>query len=498
MSDAHFSTDDARRRLEGAARTLGELSRFGGEAAPDPASEAAVASGLRAALAAARGALEEKARELESARLRARALERERDELSKRLAAIPLSAPEPGAEERARRAEDEAKRAREDSAREAASLGGRVALLQAEIVRLESLRRKAEDGVVQAELSRRSVEQALRGELREAHAATDRAAADAGARDARAAAEASALQRRLEAALKRIEQLERERRVERDKARAERERLASLLQRGAAAQAALRRDLADEREAHDARGRENDRSLEAARGALERMREAAGLGGKEDQPRPVRETARLVARLRPSVEAAYGRLRELSSTLPLSDAERAPLRRAASALAGLVDSVSRLSRFIDDGPPGSAGPVGPALEKAIERWRPSLENAGVSVSVSVDADLPDARRDLNDLALILDELLRNASERLPRGARLTASATRSAAGGVELAIEDDGPGLPSRLAADAFAPVPDPKPGRLGIGLALVRRVARRWNGDAVLDAPAGGGARFALTLPPA
>ena len=104
-------------------------------------------------------------------------------------------------------------------------MNGRLSMQQAEFVRLNSLRRKAEEAVSQSELTRRDVEEALRRDLRSGHSALDRAAAEAGSREARAQSDILGLTRRLEAALTRAEQLSREQQLERDRWRAERANL---------------------------------------------------------------------------------------------------------------------------------------------------------------------------------------------------------------------------------------------------------------------------------
>jgi chromosome segregation ATPase len=229
--------DDARRSLESAAAALAALRRDGGDSAP-----ADGAPGLSAALDAARRSLEEKARELEAARARVAQLERERDELRERSEG---ARPDAGLAERAEKAEAEAMRTRQAAAAEAAAMSGRLSIQQAEFVRLNSLRRKAEEAVEQGELTRREVEDALRRDLRSVHAALDRAAAEAGAREARAQQDIQGLTRRLEAALTRTELLSREQQAERDRWRVERERMTLTLQRASAVHAALRRTIAE-------------------------------------------------------------------------------------------------------------------------------------------------------------------------------------------------------------------------------------------------------------
>jgi signal transduction histidine kinase len=546
--------DDARRGIEAASQALARLRQESGAPEGSHEGDAAAAAGLRAALDATRRALEEKARELESARARVRELERERAELLDRAAG---SRPDEGLAERAQRAEAEAMKVKQAAASDAAAMNGRLSMQQAEFVRLNSLRRKAEEAVEQSELTRREVEEALRRDLRTVHSALDRAAAEAGAREARAQSDIAGLTRRLEAALTRTEQLSREQQQERDRWRAERARLAVTLQRASAVHASLRRELEDLRRgldlgveeiarrlsvsedelakaraghdgrvsdltrrlaeseaerseplaARDARIEELSRRLFAAEmekskalsasaqsgrlaAAEADLLKARAAQGQHAEQLARRLAAMLVARLKPGAAAAYDRLRELSSIVPLSEAESSSLRRAASALAGLCDGVGVVERYLDDGPSGEPGPLAPAITRAAGDWEAALNRKGCRLSVKLGKNLGAAVFDPADLRLVLDQLLRRAFDTLPARCKLELSARREGKT-VEVVLEDNGPGMSSREAAAAFDPGPEDK----GLALPLARRVLRRWGGDARLEQSPAGSGRLILTL---
>lgn len=545
--------DDARRGLEAASSALSRLREESGAEAPllPTAGEAAAVAGLRAALDATRRALEDKARDLEASRARVKELEAERSALLDRAAG-----PRPDAE-RVQRAEAEAAKAKQSAAEEAAAMNGRLSIQQAEFVRLNALRRKAEAAVEQSELTRREVEDALRRDLRTVHASLDRSAAEAGAREARAQADIQSLTRRLEAALTRADQVLREQQTERDRWRGERNRLITALQRAGAVHASLRRELADlrvglnlgveevarrlsmteaelakSRAGHDARVDNiamllSDARAEAARSkesqqkrydALLRGLAAAetaaakakageekvkvllkaetdlskirALQGSHAEKIARRLAATLIARLRPGAAAAYERLRDLSSVVALTVEEAASLRSAASALAGLSDTVVVIERYLDEAPEGRPENLPPSIERALADWRSALERKGIRLIVSVAKDLGRAMFDTADMQLVLDQLLRRAFEILPGRCKLHITARRDAEK-IEIVFEDDGPGIfPSEIEA-AF----DPGAGASGLALPLARRALRRWGGEATISKSEFGGRRVTLTL---
>ena len=112
-------------------------------------------------------------------------------------------------------------------------------------------------------------------------------------------------------------------------------------------------------------------------------------------------------------------------------------------------------------------------------------------------------------AVMLRHMVRNVLENAQRhGAREPAvppavRATIAVDGNqARLTIDDEGPGIPEEDRERVFAPFYR-RPGGAGapsghgLGLALVRQVARYHGGDAVCHAnPAGAGARFEITLP--
>lgn len=143
-------------------------------------------------------------------------------------------------------------------------------------------------------------------------------------------------------------------------------------------------------------------------------------------------------------------------------------------------------------------PVRPVVEAAAARF--AAAHPGRAVEVDVDpALLFDV--DAGLVGLVLDNLLGNAAKYAPDGGPYRVWATRSS-GVVFLRVVDHGPGIDARARARVFRPFEraDDRLSRAtegtGVGLALVRGIARAHGGDASVEATPGGGASFVVRFP--
>jgi len=140
------------------------------------------------------------------------------------------------------------------------------------------------------------------------------------------------------------------------------------------------------------------------------------------------------------------------------------------------------------------------LERASELLQ--AERGDVAVARDYDPSLPAWHGDPDRLLQAVLNLVRNAAEahatRIVLRSRAEAG-WRDARGqrvpALRIEVEDDGDGVPNAVAATLFEPMVSGRADGTGLGLALVREIAREHGGDLTFQ-PREGGSRFVLLLP--
>jgi two-component system phosphate regulon sensor histidine kinase PhoR len=142
--------------------------------------------------------------------------------------------------------------------------------------------------------------------------------------------------------------------------------------------------------------------------------------------------------------------------------------------------------------------VQPFLDEGKTRFRAAHPDRDVVVTADerLEADLDEGL-----MALALDNLLSNAAKYAPEGGPYRLEANEDGRH-VVLAVIDSGPGLDRRAQARIFQPF-ERADDRLskategtGVGLALVRGIARAHRGDATVESTPGRGATFRIRIP--
>lgn len=143
-------------------------------------------------------------------------------------------------------------------------------------------------------------------------------------------------------------------------------------------------------------------------------------------------------------------------------------------------------------------PVAAPVERAIAAFRE--RRSGVEVEADLDATVT-SDIDAGQIEVVVANLLENAVKYAPDGDPYRVSVRRDG-GDVRLSVRDAGPGIAAKhheRIFEAFERVDD----RLskategsGIGLSLVRQIARAHGGDAWVESEPGAGATFVVRLP--
>lgn len=240
-----------------------------------------------------------------------------------------------------------------------------------------------------------------------------------------------------------------------------------------------------------------------ARQAHARVRLERNLASALEEAETARTTLLRAARhdLGAPLTAVVGLLETLRTRL-----EEFPVERQRELLDRALTNAERLARIVDDLADHAGASGGqltlrrePVDVAALVRDLADSVTLGAR-SLEVDADPVTVSVDPARVERIVQNLLVNAATHTPDGAAITVRVVPRR-GGVDVAVEDTGPGVPDGRKQAIFEPFErgvaseDQAPGS-GLGLAVVRQFARAHGGDAWVEDRPGGGARFVVRLP--
>ena len=177
------------------------------------------------------------------------------------------------------------------------------------------------------------------------------------------------------------------------------------------------------------------------------------------------------------------------------------IRTETTRMGELVEDLLLLAR-LDEGRPVRSEPVelvalaaeAVAAARAVGPEWPAQLQAVEPVEVAGDA---------SRLRQVLDNLLANARAHTPAGTKVTVTVRRTAGGG-ELEVADDGPGMTPDEVGRAFErfyradPSRSRRHGGAGLGLSIVAAIVKAHGGEVTAQATPGGGATFTVRLPAA
>ena len=186
---------------------------------------------------------------------------------------------------------------------------------------------------------------------------------------------------------------------------------------------------------------------------------------------------------------------------------RAFLQSKLARIASQVERAGRIAgelrTFVRGTAADEATPFDPAtaVHAAVELTQYATRQAGVTVSVSVAAGLPEVMGHVGRVEQVLVNLIVNARD--AGGSAVEVSARpllRDGRAFVQIAVEDTGPGIPSAILPQLFEAFVTTKPrsAGTGLGLRICRRIVEEMNGTITATNLAEGGVRFEVVLPAA
>jgi len=162
------------------------------------------------------------------------------------------------------------------------------------------------------------------------------------------------------------------------------------------------------------------------------------------------------------------------------------------------ETVQELLHFARPGDPRKvAVNIADLLDDTVQLLAAGFARRGISITQSVAPDLPRCLLDPAQIRQVLVNLVTNAGEAIESGGSIEIRATEFPEdGGVILAVEDNGPGIPPDQLEKIFEPFHTTKVHGTGLGLAVARTMVTQHGGTIEVHSKVGSGTTFFVILP--
>lgn len=179
----------------------------------------------------------------------------------------------------------------------------------------------------------------------------------------------------------------------------------------------------------------------------------------------------------------------------------------------IFDETKRLNRLVDDLRTLSLSDAGELhlnqqqisprelLDRAAAARKQEARGNEIQLQIEAAENLPEVYVDADRMTQVLVNLLDNALRYTPAGGQISLT-TRSAAGGVELIVKDNGPGIPDEDLQHLFERFyrgdksRQREEGGSGLGLAIAKSLVESQGGQIIVESMPGEGAKFIIRLP--
>jgi len=184
------------------------------------------------------------------------------------------------------------------------------------------------------------------------------------------------------------------------------------------------------------------------------------------------------------------------------DSIRTELNLVDRQIARIQSIVGKLLQFARPGDFADlehAVPVAPVITDCLVLVNHVISQGDIAVETRI-ASTGDVRMDAGELQQVLINLIMNAVQAMDGAGTLTLSArdvAQDGVQGVQIAVQDSGPGIPGDLIDEVFAPFYTTKRAEgTGLGLSISQTLIQRAGGLITVRNLAGGGACFEIWLP--
>jgi signal transduction histidine kinase len=181
------------------------------------------------------------------------------------------------------------------------------------------------------------------------------------------------------------------------------------------------------------------------------------------------------------------------------DRDPGRFREPAEDIVAAVDKMEEWVReLLSFSSPGSLGrealDLNALVGAAIEASAREMQRRGVRPAVNLAQPTPPAQGDAAMVGHVLQSLITNALDAMPRGGEL--EVTTRVAERAEIVIRDHGEGIAPEQMENVFKPFFTTKARGVGLGLPLARRMVERMGGELSLESRRGGGTTVRIALP--
>jgi two-component system sensor histidine kinase HydH len=218
---------------------------------------------------------------------------------------------------------------------------------------------------------------------------------------------------------------------------------------------------------------------------------------QEEQATVERIMSLIVHEVRNPLSAMRALAQGLDEAVALDETGQAYVSR----LTGEIDRLSRLLTSMSQAARLRAEPMRPlspamALERVALMFQPEAAARSVAIVTHTTPRAAPIRADADLIQQMLVNLVMNAIQAMPDGGTLTLRARLDPRGRTVIQVEDTGVGMSTERMKVAMRPGQSSKPGGMGLGLMVVRSIARQHEAHLRMTSAPGRGSLVSITFP--